>query len=151
MEFLFRMIFLVVGYFIGSIGLSQIFIIMIFSKRFTKRLSKYGLLLDAHLISKRENATFLFWVIVLPLVTLAIYWFVSIGTFVFYLWGVLISFILGFRMYGATVANKTEYLTNNVKFIKFDAVDNIDDDIWLKEKIDELGAQYFIYRAMEDN
>jgi len=123
MEFVIRVLFLVVGFFIGSIGLSQIIIILMFSKKFTNHLEKQGYLLNAELIRKRENVTLIFWLITFPLVTLLIYTFASIGSFVFFASGAIISVILGHSRYGMTDTNQSEYYLNNAKLIDMDKLE----------------------------
>jgi len=126
MDFIIRVIFLVIGYFVGSIGLSQIFIILLFSKSFTKKLDKYGLLTNTQLIKKRENTTLKIWIVLYPLITFIVYWFTSLGSFIFYLTGSTLAIIQGFKFYRSTLANMVEYVQNNISLINTDKFDELE-------------------------
>jgi len=129
MSTVFYLIFWFFGMLIGSIGLIQIVIVLKFSLPFTKKMSKMGLLTDKSTINKRDMIALGLWSVIILVSLSLICLFAARSSLIAFMIGVGLSLLFGFNRTGETEANIQDYMTSNHKFINFNELKNIDEQL----------------------
>ena len=129
MSTVFYLIFWFFGMLIGSIGLIQIVNVLKFSIPFTKKMNKMGLLTDKSTINKRDMIALGLWSVIILVSLSLICLFAARSSLIAFMIGVGLSLLFGFNRTGETEANIQDYMTSNHKFINFNELKNIDEQL----------------------
>lgn len=121
-------IFWLLGGVIGSFGVIQLMIVLFFGIPFTNKLKKLGLITNARTIYKKSIITIAILTIEVGGVSILVYIYASQLSLIFYLIGICITFILGFRQTGTNDNNLQDYFKKNYRLINIDGLENVDEE-----------------------
>lgn len=117
----------ILGFIVCNFFLGNIFIIIFFSTNFTKELECKGLIYDKNGIAVKSLKQIFFLAIPIAAFSILIYFWLDVP---FYLGGILLSILNGYKLWGRTNSNIKDYVRSNRDFINIEGVYDEYSDIY---------------------